>query len=154
MCKLGFGVASCFHILTGIWHISYFFFTFCPAIIWTWETSLKDLLWFDAELIFVAANVLQKYPFPVPSLCKLNHISVCFIQFFIQNHLQTAYSLQGKQCFIWSHPRCFGPLGKFWYNIKISFKTARVSRISFRFLWLCFHLEFFYLYPKWFIRVA
>ena len=30
----------------------------------------------------------------------------------------------------WSHPRCFGPLGKFQRNIKISIKTARVSRLS------------------------
>ena len=46
-----------------------------------------------------------------------------------RNHPQTAYSLQGKQCFFWSHPRCFGPLGKFQHNIKISIKTARVSRL-------------------------
>ena len=31
--------------------------------------------------------------------------------------------------FFWSHPRCFGPLGKFQHNIKISIKTARVSRL-------------------------
>ena len=58
-------------------------------------------------------------PFLVPSLCKLNHISLCFI----------FDSLQGKQCFFWSHPRCFGPLDKFQHNIKISIKTARVSRL-------------------------
>ena len=32
--------------------------------------------------------------------------------------------------FFWSHPRCFGPLAKFQHNIKISIKTARVSRLS------------------------
>ena len=32
--------------------------------------------------------------------------------------------------FFWSHPRRFGPLGKFQHNIKISIKTARVSRLS------------------------
>ena len=32
--------------------------------------------------------------------------------------------------FFWSHPWCFGPLGKFQHNIKISIKTARVSRLS------------------------
>ena len=47
-----------------------------------------------------------------------------------QNHLQTAYFHQGKQWFFWSHPRCFGPLGKFQHNIKISIKTVRVSRLS------------------------
>ena len=79
-----------------------------------------------AELIFVAANVLQKPDnrFLVPSLCKLNHISLA------RNHLQTAYSLEGKQCLFLSHPQCFGPLGRFQHNIKISIKTARVSRLS------------------------
>ena len=48
--------------------------------------------------------------------------------------------------FFWSHPWCFGPLGKFWYNIKISIKTARFSRISFRFLWLCFHCMHLHLF--------
>ena len=32
--------------------------------------------------------------------------------------------------FFWSHPRCFGPLGKFQHNIKISIKMACVSRLS------------------------
>ena len=77
-------------------------------------------------------SLMLDNPFLVPSLCKLNHISL----FFIQISTKSAYSLQGKQCFFWSHPRCFGPLGKFQHNIKISIKTTRVSRLSFRFLWL------------------
>ena len=60
--------------------------------------------------------------FLVPSYCKLT----CKLQ----NHLQTAYSLQGKQCFFWSHPRRFGLLSKFQHNLKISIKTARVFRLS------------------------
>ena len=71
-------------------------------------------------------SLMLDNPFLVPSLCKLNHISLCFIQI----STKSAYSLQGKQCFFWSHPRCFGPLGKFQHNIKISYKTARVSRLS------------------------
>ena len=47
-----------------------------------------------------------------------------------QNYLQAAYSLQGKRCFFWSHPRCFGLLGKLQHNIKISIKTAHISRLS------------------------
>ena len=102
---------------------------FCPAIIWTWETRML-ILW-CRELTFLTTNFLQKVsltldnPFLVPSLCKLNHISLCFIQI----STKSAYSLQGKQCFFWSHPRCFGPLGKFQHNIKISIKTAHVSRL-------------------------
>ena len=48
-----------------------------------------------------------------------------------QNHLQIAYSLQGKQYFFWSHPRCFGPLDKFQHSIKISIKTAQVSSFDY-----------------------
>ena len=76
---------------------------------------------FSAKVALMLDN-----PFLVPSLCKLNHISLCFIQI----STKSAYSLQGKQCFFWSHPRCFGPLGKLQHNIKISIKTTRVSRLS------------------------
>ena len=41
--------------------------------------------------------------------------------------------------FFWGHPWCFGSLGKFQHNIKISVKTAHVSSLSFHFLWLCFY---------------
>ena len=67
--------------------------------------------------------------FLVPSYCKLNHISVGSSR-LARNYLQTAYSLHGKQCFFWSHPWCFGLLRKFQLNIKISIKTAHVSRLS------------------------
>ena len=59
--------------------------------------------------------------FLVPSYCKLT----CKLQ----NQLH-AYSLQGKQCFFWSHPRRFGLLSKFQHNLKISIKTALVFRLS------------------------
>ena len=74
--------------LIGIRHIRYFFFTFCPAIIWTWETSLKD--WkilipgsrtncYSRKFSAKVSSMLDN-PFLVPYLCELNHISVCFIQ--------------------------------------------------------------------------
>ena len=106
---------------------------FCPAIISTWEISLLENAHtlaqrtdifsckFSAKVSLMLDNL-----FLVPSLCKLNHISLCFIQI----STKSAYSLQGKQCFFWSHPRCFGPLGKFQHKIKISIKTTRVSRLS------------------------
>ena len=81
---------------------------------------------FSAKVSLMLGN-----PFLVPSLCKLNHISVCFIQI----STKSAYSLLESNVFFLSHPRCFGPLGKFQHNIKISIKTACVSRLSFRFLW-------------------
>ena len=80
-------------------------------------------------------SLMLDNPFLVPSLCKLNHISLCFIQI----NTKSAYSLQGKQCFFWSHPRCFGPLGKFQHNIKIYIKTVLGQCFqTIRFLWLCF----------------
>ena len=107
---------------------------FRPAIIWNWEISLLESAHTLAQRTNIFScnfsakvSLMLDNPFLVPSLCKLNHISLCFIQI----STKSAYSLQGKQCFFWSHPRCFGPLGKFHHNIKISIKTARVSRLSF-----------------------
>ena len=74
-------------------------------------------------------SLMLDNPFLVPSLYKLN-ISAFVSSRLSWNHLQTAYFLQRKQCFFWSHPRCFRPLGKFKHNIKISIKTARISRLS------------------------
>ena len=67
--------------------------------------------------------------FLVPSLCKLNHISLCFIQISTKSPAKLLIP-SGKALFVWSHPRCFGRLGKFQHNIKISIKTAHVSRLS------------------------
>ena len=74
--------------LDGLWHIRHFFFSFCPAIIWTWETSLEDrkmlILWCRTDIcgckLSGKVSLMLDNPFPVPSLCKLNHINDCFIQ--------------------------------------------------------------------------
>ena len=63
-------------------------------------------------------------PFLVPSLCKLNHISLCFIQISKKSPPKLLIPFQGKHCFFEVI------LGKFHHNIKISIKTARVSRLS------------------------
>ena len=79
-------------------------------------------------------SLMLNNPFLAPSLCKLNHISA-FSSRLARKSLQTAYSLQGKLCFFWSDPRLVN------FNItEISIKTARVSRLYFRFLWLCFKI--------------
>ena len=80
-------------------------------------------------------SLMLDNPFPVPSLCKLNHISFCFIQISMRITCKQLIPFRKSNAF-WSHPRCFGALGKFQHNIKISVKTVRVSRLSFRFLWL------------------
>ena len=50
--------------------------------------------------------------------------------------------------FFWSHLRCFGPLGKFQHNIKISIKTARVSRLSVSYDYVLRQLVVFGAYSK------
>ena len=73
------------NILIGIWHIRYFFFTF---ILPSHHMNLKDQnahslvqrtdifsCKFSAKVSLMLEN-----PFLVPSLCRLNHISLCFIQ--------------------------------------------------------------------------
>ena len=98
--------------------------------------------YFGAELTFVAAHFMGVFlmldnPFPVPSLCKLSYISVSFIQISTKN-ANSSFPL-GKATFFWSDPRSFGPLSKFQDTIKISIKTARVSKLLFSFLWLWSH---------------
>ena len=64
----------------------------------------------------------------VRSLCKLNHISLCFIQISTKSPAKLLIP-SGKALFFLSHPRCLGRSVNF--NItKISIKTARVSRLS------------------------
>ena len=131
-------MASCFNILIRIWHIRYFFFTFFPAIIWTWETSLEDwkmlIRWCRTDIcsckLSAKVFLMLDNPFLVPSLCKLNHISVCFIQISTKSSANSLFPSGKAMFFFWSHPRCFGPLSKFQHNIKISIKTARVSKLK------------------------
>ena len=109
-----------------------------------WETSIEDwkmlVRWCRTDIcsckLSAKVFLMLDNPFLVPSLCKLNHISVCFIQI----STKSAYSLLESNVFFWSHPRCFGPLGKFQHNIKISIKTAGVSRLSVS-LWLWLSLS-------------
>ena len=93
--------------------------------------------YFGAELIFAAANVslMLENPFPVPSLCKLYHISVCFIQISTKITCKQVIPLRESHIF-WRTPQSFGLLGKFQHNINISIKMALVPRLSSRFLWL------------------
>ena len=92
--------ACCFNILIGIWHIRYFFFTFYPAIIWTWETSLEDwkmlIRWCRTDIcsckLSAKVSLMLDNPFLVPSLCKLNHISVCFIQISTKSPANSLFS--------------------------------------------------------------
>ena len=106
-------MASCFNILVGIWHTFFFSLHHMNLRDQPWKMFI---LWcrtdicsckFSAKVSFMLHN-----PFLVPSLCKLNHISVCFIQISTKPPANSWFP-SGKTMFFWSHPRCFGPLGKF-----------------------------------------
>ena len=76
----------------------------------------------------VKVSLMLENPFLVPSLCKLNHISLYFIQISTKSPAKLLTSF-GESSFFLSHPQCFRPLGKFQHNMKISIKTAHVSRL-------------------------
>ena len=139
-----FGITCCVNILIGIWQIRYFFFIFCPVIRWTWETNLEQsklhILWCRTDIcsckLSAKVSLMLDNPVPVPSLCKLNHISICFIQISTKITCKQVIPFMESHVFFWSDPWRFGPLSKFQRNTEISIKTARVSILSFRFLWL------------------
>ena len=74
-------------------------------------------------------SLMLDNPFLVPSLCKLNHTNLCFIHICTKSPANCLFP-SGKPMFFLSHPRYFGTLSKCQHNIKISIKTARVSRLS------------------------
>ena len=108
--------------------------------------NLRDQPWrctcFGAELTFVAPSFLQKYPW-----CQTIYFQFhLFVNWTISAPVSSRLARKSpanswfaseKAVFFKSDPRCFGPLCKFQDNMEISIKTARVSKISFRFLWLC-----------------
>ena len=107
------------------------------------------ILWCRTDIC--TCKLSAKESLMLDNLCKLNHISVCFIQIstkitckqlipFRENHV-----LLG---FFGSDPRCFGLLDKFQHNIEISIKTTRVNMISVRFLWLWLNEIFSFWKPK------
>ena len=77
----------------------------------------------------VKVPLMLENPFIVPSLCKLNQISLCFIQISTKSPAKLLIPFRESTVFLKSSP-VFWPLGKFQHNIKTSIKTARVSRLS------------------------
>ena len=92
------------------------------------------ILWYRTDICSCKfhenVSLMLDNPFLVPSFCKLNHINLCFIQISTKLPANCLFSSGKAMFFFWSHPRCFEPLGKFQHSIKISIKTARVSRLS------------------------
>ena len=106
----------------------------------SYELDLRALkmhiLWCRTDIcsckLSAKVSLMLDNPFPVPSLCKLNHSNVCFIQIStkITYKQLISFSCLWKAMFFWSDPRCFGSLGEFQHKLEISIKTARVSRLS------------------------
>ena len=94
LCKLEFGIACCFNILIGIWYIGYFFLYFAQQSYKLERWALKmHILWCRTDIcnckLSAKVSLMLDNPFLIPCLCKLNHISVCFIQISTKwNYLQ------------------------------------------------------------------
>ena len=101
------------------------------------RSALKmHILWCRTDIssckLSLAKVPLMLYnPFSVPALCKLNHISMFVSSRLAQKSPVNSLFPSEKAMFFWSDPQCFGPLGNFQHNIKISIETARVSRLLF-----------------------
>ena len=112
------------HFDWDLTHYRYFFFIiFWPAIT-SYELERpalkKRILWWKLRL---------DNPFPVPSLCKLNHISVCFIQISTKITCKQLIPFRESHVFFEVIPGVLGRSVNF--NItQISIKTAHVSRLS------------------------
>ena len=109
--------------------------------------NLRDQLWkmlilwcrsdICSSKFSVKVSLMLDNPFLVPSRCKLNHISLCFIQISTKSPAKLLIPFRESTVF-WIHPQCFGLFRKFQHNIKISIKRAHVSDYSFLVrLWLC-----------------
>ena len=89
------------------------------------------ILWRRSDIcsckFYANVSLMLGNPFPVRSLCKLNHISVCFIHISTKITCKQIFFLQLKPSFFWRDSQCFWPIGKFQHNIKISINTTRVS---------------------------
>ena len=124
-----------FHVVSTFWlgsGTSGPFFYILPShhMNFTWETSLED-----TELTFVAVKLPEKVslmldnPFAVPFLCKLNHISLCFIQISTKITCKQLILIRESYVFLEVIPVVLGHSVNF--NItEISNKTALVSRLS------------------------
>ena len=121
--------------MIGTWNTRYFFLIYYPAK--SYELDLKTLkmhiLWCRTDIcsckLSAKISLVLVNPSSVPSLCKLNNISVVSSRLARRSPTNNLLPI-GKTMLFWSDPRCFGLLGKFQHNIEISIKTVRVSRLS------------------------
>ena len=91
------------------------------------------LLWYRTHIcsckLSAKVSIMLDNPFPVASLCKLNHISVCFIQVSTKITCKQLIPFRESNVVFKVIPDVLGHSVKL--NItKISIKTARVSSLS------------------------
>ena len=82
--KLEFGIACCFDILVGIWHIGTFTLYFAQSSLKLERLVFKiRILWCRTHScswrLSVKVSLMLNNPFPVPFICKLKHTSVHLI---------------------------------------------------------------------------
>ena len=118
------------HIVSGFWFGSgtsgtfSLYFAQPPHELERLAALKMHILWCKTDICSckhsAKVSFMFENPFPIPSLCKLNHISVCFTQISTKIICK---QVSGKAMFFWSYRWCFGPLGKFQHNIDIYIKT-------------------------------
>ena len=91
------------------------------------------LLWYRTDIcsckLSAKVSLMLDNPFPVASLCKLNHISVCFIQVSTKITCKQLIPFRESNVVFKVIPDVLGHSVKL--NItKISIKTTRVSSLS------------------------
>ena len=109
---------------------------FCPAIISTWETSLLENAHTLAQRTGIFSckysakvSLMLEDQFLVPSLCKLNHIRLCFIQISTKSPAKLLIPFRESTAFFEAIPGVLGRSVNF--NItKIFIKTPCASRLS------------------------
>ena len=95
----------------------------CKTDIYSWNFSEK-------------VSLMYEDLFPILLLCNLKYINLYFILNIIWEVPESSWSPSELDMFLKIDPQCFGPFDKFQDAKEISMKTACVSKLSFRLLWL------------------
>ena len=109
------------HVVSTFWLRSYTPSTFSLYI--TQQSHELDLialkmhiLWCRTDIcsckLSAKVSLVLDNPFPVPSLCKLNHISIRFIQISTKNTYKQLFPFRESHVF-WSDPWCLDRLVNF-----------------------------------------
>ena len=99
---------------------------------WPWSQPVvlntEPLDWESSALTTAKVCLMLDNLFPVPSLCELSRISICFIQFSTKITCKQLIPFRESNVFLEVIISVLGRSVNF--DIKISITTARVSRLS------------------------